>query len=371
MPLIVATHLADALVFIIVISVLILVHEIGHLLAAKIIGVGVEEFGLGLPPRITGKKIRGILYSINWLPVGGFVRLSGEDEENPPEHPGAHEKKFFWARSASERTVILLAGVFMNFILAVLLTAYLFVGGLRVPSHRVTVVEVQQDTPAEAVGVMVGDVIADVLSQDATGTRTTMHIGTALDLQAATRANLGREITLVVTRGSETVSLSVVPRTEWPGDQGPMGIRMEDSEVVRYSWWRAPWEALRLNVERLGEVLVSLGSIISRLFKHESVAQDVAGPIRIAQVTSYATRIGFRAIVELMSIISINLAVLNVLPIPALDGGRLFFILIEKVTRRRVRPSFERFSHQIGMILLLALVLLISINDIVLIARGS
>ncbi len=363
--------LTDGLVFFLVISTLILVHEVGHLLAARLIGVGVEEFGLGLPPRIVGKKIRGILYSLNWLPVGGFVRLSGEDEENPPARPGVKDRIFFWARTGSERSFILVSGVFMNFLLAVLITAYLLTGGLRVPAKSVTVVAIQPGTPAQSRGVAEGDIVAFVLSKDDAGQSQRTDVVSAPDLQSVTRANLGREITLGIRRGSDELLLPVVPRTEWPEDQGPIGIRLEDTEVVQYSWVQAPWEAVKINVLRIGEIFASLGSLVTRILRFESVSRDVAGPIRIAQVTSLAKRVGLRAILELTSIISINLAVLNVLPIPALDGGRLLFVLIEKITGRKVRASFERSSHQIGMIILLALVLLISINDILLIASGS
>lgn len=365
-----ATLLTDATVFFLVISTLIIVHELGHLLAAKAIGVGVEEFGLGLPPRIVAGKFRGILYSLNWLPVGGFVRLAGEDEENPPLHVGPQEKKYFWARSPWERSIILLAGVFMNFILAVLITSYLLTGGLRIAAREVSIVEVQPGTPGELQGLAGGDVVSFVLSYDELGIVARTDIVTAQDLQKVTQAHLGYEITLAINRNSRELLIPITPRQEWPEGQGPIGIRLEDTKVIRYPWWAAPWESLKINIVRIGEVFVALTALVGRVVRLESVGGDVAGPIRIAQVTSLATRVGFRAIVELTSIISLNLTVLNILPIPALDGGRLLFVVLEKIIGRRIRPAFERSSHQIGMIILLFLVFLISINDILLLARG-
>jgi regulator of sigma E protease len=240
-----------------------------------------------------------------------------------------------------------------------------------VPAKQVTIVEILPESPAQSRGIAAGDVVSFVLAHDDAGDIQRTDVMIAGDLQSVTRANLGREMTLGIRRGSDELLLPVVPRTQWPQDQGPIGVRLEDTKVVQYSWIQAPWEALKLNGERIGEIFASLGGLVTRLVRFESVSRDVAGPIRIAQVTSMAHRVGFRALVELISIISINLAVLNVLPIPALDGGRLLFVLIEKITGRKVRASLERSSHQIGMIILLALVLLISINDILQIASGS
>ncbi len=368
------------LTFFIILSILVLIHELGHFLMARRIGVAVEEFGMGLPPRIVGKKIKGTLYSINWLPIGGFVKLAGEDEEE--QSANSHQqsarlkadsrklKAFFWARTKKERAAILLAGVTMNFFLAVAITSYLLTQGIQVPAGRVHVERIMTGSPAEKAGVIEKDIIGSVMYQ-ASGNTQVKNIIAPKDLIETTKAHLGEEITLVIVRNGTPISLTIVPRRESPKGEGPMGVAISDLELKTYPLYQIPFEAIRINLERAWAMLSSLGMTLWRLATLQSVAADVAGPIGIAQVTGQAVKFGFKAVLEFMSILSLNLAVLNVLPIPALDGGRLAFVFIEKIIGRKLRPAFERSTHQVGMLILFALIFLISINDILRIARGG
>lgn len=321
----------------------------------------VEEFGFGLPPRIWGKKIGRTIYSLNWLPIGGFVKLAGEDEATADVKQGKL-KEYFFARSKKERAAILLAGVTMNFVLAVGITTYLLTQGIFETSGRVHIEKVVTGAPAEKAGLKEKDIVKTIEGK---------VIVEPKDLIDTTKSYMGKVVTLMVDRGGETFTLSLVPRKEFPAGEGPMGVSISDLEERKYSWTQAPGKALVMNLQRAKEMLVGIGTMLWRVVQFQSPGADVAGPIGIAQVTGQAVKFGFKAVLEFMSILSLNLAVLNILPIPALDGGRLLFVFLEKAFGRRVKPVLEQSTHQIGMIILLVLIALISINDILRLARGG
>ncbi len=361
------------LTFLVILSILVLVHELGHFLVARFVGVNVEEFGLGLPPRVIGKKIKGTMYSFNWLPIGGFVKLSGEDDEESKQKTisGEQKKKFFWARTKKERAAILLAGVAMNFFLAVGITAYLLTQGVMEPAGNVHIERIIDGSPAQAAGLNVGDIVKSIRCKDANTSCGEQAIAVPRGLISFTQAHKGEVVVLVVDRGQQELSLSLTPRKEYPQGQGPMGVAISDLEKKTYSIGSAPVKAIEINVSRAWDMLVSFGVLIWRLVTLQPLQADVAGPIGIAQVTGQAVKYGLSAILEFMSVLSLNLAVLNVLPIPALDGGRLAFVFFEKILGRRIKPAFEKSTHQVGMIILFALILLVSINDILRLARGG
>ena len=366
--------LLTAIVFVIILSILVFIHELGHFSMARIIGVKVEEFGFGLPPRIFGKKFgkHGTIYSLNWLPIGGFVKLAGEDEaEGTTEKlKGTTKKEYFFARSKKERAVILLAGVTMNFLLAVGITTYLLTQGIAEVSGHVHVEQVVSGGPAEKAGIQAKDIIKSVAYQ-VSGVPNEKSVVTPQDLIGTVKSHAGETIVLTVLRGDQVLTVSLIPRKEFPAGEGPTGVAISDLETHVYPLNRAPFVALKINLERAWQMLAGIWSLIVRIFQWQGVGQDVAGPIGIAQVTGQAVKFGLKAVLEFMSILSLNLAVLNVLPIPALDGGRLAFVFLEKILGRKVKPAFEQSTHQIGMIILFILILLISINDILRLTRGG
>jgi regulator of sigma E protease len=345
------------LVFVAILSVLVLIHELGHFITALVIGVKVEEFGFGLPPRIVGKKIRGIIYSLNWLPIGGFVKLAGEDESESDHPVVKNRKQYFFARSKKERAAILLAGVFMNFVLAVGITTYLLTQGVQETAGRVHIEQVLTASPAEQAGLKPNDIIE--------------NFTTPQDVITFAKNHAGTPVTFTILRDNKILQVTLTPRKTFPKGEGPVGIAISDQEIKKYSLSRAPVEATKINVERAWEMIAGIGMLLARLAQLKPVGSDVAGPIGIAQVTGQAVKFGWKAVLEFMSILSLNLAVLNVLPIPALDGGRLAFVILEKFIGKRVKPAFEQSTHQIGMIVLFILVILISINDILRIAHGG
>jgi len=364
-----------AITFFVILTILVLIHELGHFTVARFIGVRVEEFGLGLPPRIWGKKFGATEYTLNWLPIGGFVRLAGEDSDESQKLKVKSQKlsEYFWARSKKERIAILIAGVVMNFLLAVGITMGLLVHGVNEPSGKVRVETVVAGSPAEAGGLQVGDVVVSLDSSAGGVTLKDKPIfpKTPTDLITFVNANKGFEIYISITRaGTPQPVIAVTPRVDVPAGQGPLGVAISDLEMRTYSWQEAPGKAFMINVLRAKDMFTSLGSMIGRLVTLQSLQADVAGPIGIAQVTGQAVKFGWLAVLEFASILSLNLAVLNVLPIPALDGGRIAFVILEKILGKKVKPAFEKSTHQIGMLILLGLIVLVSINDILRLVRG-
>lgn len=348
-----------AIVFIIILSILVFIHELGHFTVARLVGVKVEEFGFGLPPRIWGKKLgkHGTIYSLNWLPIGGFVKLAGEDESDTLPSKLKKSKEYFFARSKKERAAILLAGVFMNFLLAVAITTFLLTQGVQETSGRVHVEQVVVGGPAAVAGLKPKDIIE--------------NFKTTGDLITFVKSREGTPVMFTVLRGTQTLQVTMTPRVHFPTGQGPTGIAISDLETKTYSLGEAPIEATKINLARAWDMIAGLWGLIVLLIHFKPVGGDVAGPIGIAAVTGTAVKFGWKAVLEFMSILSLNLAVLNVLPIPALDGGRLAFVFLEKILGRKVKPAFEQSTHQIGMIVLFILILLISIHDILRLASGG
>jgi regulator of sigma E protease len=348
-----------AIVFILILGILVLIHELGHFLVARAFGVRVEEFGFGLPPRIWGKAFTkgGTIYSVNWLPIGGFVRLAGEDDESENPAKGHSKKEYFWAKTKKQRTAILLAGVTMNFILAVGISTYLLTQGVYEASGRVHIESVANGGPAALAGLKPKDIIESFKQPQ--------------DLITYVKAHAGKPVMFTVLRESREFTVTLTPRVTFPKGEGPTGIAISDLELKIYSWNEAPVKAVGQTITRVGDMLSGLWALIVRVVHLQPVGEDVAGPIGIAQVTGTAVKFGFKAVLEFMSILSLNLAVLNVLPLPALDGGRVLFIFFEKILGRRIKPAFERSTHQIGMIILFILIALISLNDILRLAHGG
>lgn len=349
--------LIEILVAIIVLSILVFIHELGHFSVAKKLGIGVEEFGLGLPPRLWGKKVGETIYSVNWLPFGGFVKLTGEDpedESNPKDK--AALKKHFWARSKKERAAVLLAGVTMNFLLAVLIISYIFTQGVFVPTEQVHVEKVQENSPAALAGIQDGDVIVSLDGQSITKTETLISL---------TKEKAGETLPLVVRRGEATLTLTLTPRKDPPPDEGPLGVVISNLEERKYPWYQAPFYGL-IEAFRMSYLMLALlGDLVWRLVTFQPIGGDtVAGPIRIIEEVGKASQQGIMSVLNIMGLLSLNLAIFNLLPIPALDGGRLLFVVLEKFIGHKVRPRIELMAHQLGMVFFISLLVLVTINDL-------
>jgi len=338
--------------------------------AAKKLGIKVEEFGFGLPPRIWGVKKGETTYSVNWLPIGGFVKLFGEEGEDGDGEVIQNSKlkndnRAFYGRPIWQRVVVLTAGVVMNFLLGVFILSFLFTQGVMVPTKRVHIEKVVSGSPAEMVGLKNGDVIKTILIEEDIDKFREIEIDSLTKLSETTREFLGKTITLVVLRGQEQMSIDIMPRVDYSKDEGPMGIVISNYEEKKYSLWEAPIYGTKEAMLLTYELVKGIGTTLWKLISFQPVAKDVAGPIGIAQLTGEAVKFGRMAVLELLGILSLNLAIVNILPFPALDGGRLLFVVIEGTTGRKIKATWERLVHQIGMVILLSLLVLVTINDLV------
>lgn len=366
-------------IFLVILSVLVFVHEAGHFFVARRNGMRVYEFGFGFPPRAGGlyknKKTKkwewvwggkqreheGTIYSVNWIPLGGFVRIKGEDGS------GENESDSFAAKSKWSRFAVLVAGVIMNFVLAwVLFTGVMIMGFPRevepgrsaTGAASVQILTVEDNSPAKAMGISMGDTILGFSEKE-----TMVPAQTVEETRKYILDHKGQIIVMTIKRGKETLQLSGVPRTEYGANQGALGISMALVETVRTPIWLAPWEGLKQVGILIWIILASLGGLIVGLFSGAGVSGEVSGPIGIAYMTKQVSDLGFLYLVQFTAILSVNLGVLNILPIPALDGGRIFFVLIEMLKGSPVSRKAEQWMHSIGFAALILLMLIVTFYD--------
>lgn len=350
--------------FLIVLSILILVHELGHFFAARRAGVWVEEFGIGYPPRIYGKRLGETLYSINLLPIGGFVKLHGENTEE-----GVSEKqRAFVYKSKKKRIVIVVAGVLMNFLLAIAAFSVVYsIEGIPKNTENVRVIGVAVGSPAEQAGFNIDDVV-----READGKRIVKT-----DQFAEIMKDKGGSVVVVaVERKNEgLVEISTTPRIDYPQEEGALGVVITNFENYYPPFWQRPFLGIYYGFQEAffwGTLVVGGFIEIFRNLLSGQAPQDVAGPVGIYALTSQAASFGFSATINFLGILSVNLAILNIIPFPALDGGRLLFIGIESVIGRKVVPRVEAAIHTAGMIILLILIFAITFQDVKrLISAGS
>lgn len=355
--------IVSILVFLLVLSVLVLVHEFGHYVMARRYGVLVEEFGFGLPPRIIGKKIGETIYSINALPFGGFVKLHGEMEEESIISP----RRAFVNKSKKTRIKILMAGVVMNFILAVVAFAivYSFLG-IPKETEDVKIVDITTGSPAQIAGWVAGDIVKTVDKQ---------KINTVSQFVNLIEQKKGKRIEIEIKRNNEIKKSNIIPRENPPDEEGPLGVVITTTEIYYPPILARPFVGIFYGFKEAlfwgKTVILGFVKIFTDLLGGRAPT-DLAGPVGIFAITSEAAKMGILALINFVGILSVNLAILNIIPFPALDGGRLLFIFIEKAIGRKVLPKVEATVHTIGMIILLVVLLAITAHDIQrLVAAGS
>jgi regulator of sigma E protease len=355
--------LLTILILIILLGVLVLVHEWGHFIVARKFGVRVEEFAFGFPPRLVSVTRRGTRYALNLIPIGGYVKIfgeSGEDEQNPAS---------FSSRPLFQRFAIIAAGVAMNVVLAWVLFS---VGhGMGLPTvldegaagagAAVTIIGVAPGSPASQAGLMFGDVIEKLEMGDQK-----LEITQIGEVQTFIDQRRGQKIQLIVRRGRETVGLTATPRIRTPEGEGALGIAMARIGVVRSPWWRAPWDGLKTTASAALAITGALGRVVGDLFTRGELPADVSGPVGIFAFANESRRLGLTYLIELAGILSVNLALLNILPIPALDGGRVLFLFIEGLRGGiKVNQRLEQAVHTMGFAVLLLIMAAITYRDVV------
>lgn len=365
--------------FFVVLSLLVFVHEFGHFWIARFFGLKPEEFGFGLPPRVFGvyKNKAGrwlktfwrqkvddaddTIYSINLFPIGGFVKL-GEDDV-PDDDPNHFNNKPVW-----QRLSIVAAGVTMNIVLAAVLVSFGYMIGspqvindnlserANVKERRVQVAEVFLSSPAAEAELETGDTIVAVDSQ---------LVSSSEFLQNYTDQRVGEEVIYKIKRRGIETQKKIIPEIRPETNRGGIGIGIAETGNVSYPIHIAIWEGVKTTLFWTWFIIVAFYSLIKDLILGLGVTIDLGGPVRIAQITGDAARMGLAYLINFTAILSINLAIINAFPFPALDGGRIIFLLIEKLKGSPVRKETEAVIHNIGFALLMVLIILVTYRDIV------
>jgi len=417
------------IIFLVLLSILVLVHEWGHFITARKFGVGAEEFGLGFPPRIFGfqiwrerrlKKIaesenielkleatplvdgseviketiideklevdesylvrrfnfikgsreiteeerkHGTVFSFNLFPIGGFVKIKGENGEDKTDATSFGSKPIF------KRIIILSAGVIMNIVLAaVIIIIGLGLGspqaldentlpqGAKISNRQIQIMLVGAGSPAEQAGLKPGDAILSIDSKTFTDYS---------EVQIFVADKAGQKLNYTIKRGSETFTKEITPQLMATTNKAGVGISIAETGVVRYPWYRAIIEGLKLTGLLIWAIIVGLATIIGRLFSGHSVSADVAGPIGIAALTGQMADLGFAYVAQFGALLSLNLAVINFIPFPALDGGRILFLIIEKIKGSPIKQKTEAIIHNLGFLILIGLIVLVTLKDII------
>lgn len=355
---------------------LVVVHELGHYIAARRNGVDVEEFGIGFPPRAWGKKLKnGVLFSLNWLPLGGFVKLKGEHDEDT-------EKGSYGAASLKNKTKILLAGVGMNLLVAfILLTALAWLGtpqivdnqfkiasDSHVAKQQILVANVETGSPADKAGLTIRD---EIVSFTASGR---VFIPTSANgLPDITTQLAGQAVDLTYKRGGEEKVVSIQLRSsdeveaskKTDDPKGYLGISPTEYILTRATW-SAPIQAAGEMVQITALTMQGLGRALGALVTGNTgeASKQVAGPVGIFVLIKDGSLLGYQFVLIIVALISLTLAIMNALPIPALDGGRLFVTLVFRGLRKPLTKKAEDFIHGTGFALLLLLIVLITVVDI-------
>ncbi len=353
----------------------------------------VYEFAIGFPPRAlgaykdpkTGKWVWVVgkgksnlketivgeeqedefpttLYSINWLPLGGFVRIKGENGEK------SKDKNSFGHQKAWKKVIVLSAGVIMNYLTAAILLGAGFMVGLpadisvsedphaiMVGESSVIIQQVQPNTPAKEAGLTLGDTIQAINGQEMN------NVGQVIE---TIQNNGTEELSLTILRGEKEEVFHITPAIQKDGEPARIGALLADAGVVRYPWYLAMYKGFVAATLGVINIAASFFFLIKGLIMGQGLAFDVAGPVGIASIIGQSARLGFSHLINVTAMISLSLAVINILPIPALDGGRILFILIEKITKKKVPLKYEQLAHTIGFGLLMLLIIVVTVRDV-------
>lgn len=333
-----------AILAIILFCVMIFPHELGHFIAARRVGVKVNEFAFGMGPAIWKKQGRQTLYSIRLFPVGGFCAMEGEDEDS--DEPGAFGNKKPW-----QKILVLAAGSFMNIICAILIMSLI----IGIMGFTTTVIDqVTADMPAEAAGIMAGD---RVLKIDET------EIEQWADVSRAIQASEGEAMEVSVERDKEIHTLTVVPQlTEGVDAQGNPAQGYALGITCRIS--HNPLKAVVDGVQSTWNMVKMMFSALGQLFSGQAGVDELSGPVGMINMVSQTVQYGFWYYGFLTALICVNLAIINMLPLPALDGGRIIFVIYTMITGKKVSEKVEGTVHFIGIVLLLGLMAFVTMNDI-------
>lgn len=364
------------LLFIIILAVLILSHEFGHFIVAKKSGIRVEEFGLGFPPRLFGIKKGETLYSFNLIPFGGFVKIEGEDGPGEPfggiddkEGKYSRDSKSFWAKPAYIKAAVLVAGVFFNLLFAYLLFVVISWAGTPVNigdetpagvrDTRVLIGSVAPGSPAAENNLIIGDTITRLEHKGSSA-----DIERISDVQEFVAQYPGEIINLTLLRNNTEEVIPIFARPNPPPEEGSLGISLLRIGIVEKPWYVALLDGAKMLGRSMYLVVMGFYDIISIALAGEDTSQYLAGPVGIVSLVGQSMDLGFLFLLQFTAILAVHLAIINLVPFPALDGGRLFFLLIETIIRRPLPRTFTNYANTLGFFILIGLMLLITVSDV-------
>jgi len=357
----------SVIIFILILAVLILVHELGHFWVAKKSGIRVDEFGLGFPPRAWGKKIGETIYSINWIPFGGFVKIFGEDP-NDESIDGPDSKRSFVNKNRGIQAAVLVAGVTFNFLFAWLLLSIGFMVGLPTPASysndvkdvALTVTSVKVDSPAYEIGLQTGDKITGISSP----TGGELQNPTSFEAHEFFEENSDVPVVVRYSREGEAFERGVQAVQGLEDGRKLIGITMDDVGILKLPFFASLKEGTKTTLEFTKLITVGLGTFFADAFTGKADFSEVAGPVGIAGLVGEASDLGFVYLLSFTAIISLHLAIINLAPFPALDGGRLLFVAIETIIRRPINPKIQNVVNTAGFAILILLMIFVTYKDI-------
>lgn len=348
----------NILIILLTLILLASVHEFGHFIFAKRLGVAVEEFGIGYPPRVFGKKIGKTFYSFNWLPFGAFVKIEGQ------ESIGVYRNK-----TIGQRALIAIGGPLFSWIAGVILLAIIFLIGtyITIPDEveaidaKVQVIAISSDSPADLSGIKAGDIIIALKSD-----LEELQINKIIEIQEFIEKNKGKKITILLERTNNNFEVSLVPRVEVPAGEGAIGVSLARIVLEKFPLKSVLYEAFANAVMLTKYITFSFIGILQKIFSGKSLAGvAVVGPIGIGSLANQAIETGMVAYFQFIAIITLHLAIFNLLPIPVLDGGKLLFLGLEKINKGPLNRSIEESINSFFFILLVILMVIIAIKDII------
>jgi len=336
----------------VIFGLLIFVHEFGHFIIAKMVGIRVEEFSIGMGPKAFSTRKGETLYSIRLLPIGGYVKMTGESGVEEEDLLSADDPKRFNNKTVGQRAAVVVAGPLMNFLLAILLFALFFsFVGIPTADPSTKIGEIVANSPAEKAGLNPGDRIVAINGH---------NVNEWSEMVKIIHNQPGQELDFTIERAGRTMELKITPELDPESKVGLIGITPS-------TYWEKvnPIKGLGLAIRRTLEIIVFTFAAIVQMLTGKMGVGEVAGPVGIVQLIGESARVGLIYVINLTALISINLGLLNLLPIPALDGSKLIFLGIEAVRGKPIDARKENFVHIIGFALLMTLMLFVTYRDIV------
>jgi regulator of sigma E protease len=349
------------IIFLLVLAILIFVHELGHFIAARINGIRVDAFALGFGPKIFSKKVGETTYSLNLIPFGGYVKIFGENPDDDSMN-GPDKQRSFIYKTKIQQIAVLFAGIFFNFVFAWFLITIAFSNGVpasvdsypeyrdRMVDQHILVSFVNIGSPADKAGLKAGD---------------TLVASSTEDIQKAINDSKTNGVDITYIRAGVEKTANIVAEEGIVEGKFAIGIAMDNVGTLKLPFFKSIVESLRFTLHNIVETFVGLYHLIVGVFKGTSTLSAVTGPVGIAGMVGDAAKLGFAYLIMFTAIISINLGVLNLIPFPALDGGRILFVIIEAIIRRPINPAVANTMNAIGFVILIGLMLVVTYRDII------